>query len=60
MPEAVAGPIDAQSGEILAGGEAEQSPDSLAELKRGKAGSRRQLRNAQGLAEMVVDKGERR
>ena len=60
VPEPVARPIDAQSGQILAGGEAEYAPDSLIELERRKAGSRRKLGNAQGLIEMVIDIGERR
>ena len=60
VPEPVASPVNAQPGQILAGGKAEQSPDSLIELERRKAGSRREVGNAQGLIEMVVDIGERR
>ena len=59
MPQPIASPPDAQAGQILAGGEAEQSPDSLVELEGRKADSRRQLGNAQGLIEMVVDISER-
>ena len=58
VPEPITRPVDAKAGQILPGGEAAQGPDSLIELERGKAGSRRQLRNAQGLVEMVVDIGE--
>jgi hypothetical protein len=60
VPEPVAGPVDAQPGEILAGGEPEYCPDSLIELERRKAGSRRKIGNAQGLIEMIIDIGERR
>ena len=60
VPEPVASPIDAQPGQILAGGEAEYGPDSLIELERRKARSRREVGNAQGLIEMIVDIGERR
>ena len=60
VPEPVASPADPQPGQILTGGEAEQSPDSLIELERRKAGSRREFGNAQGLIEMIVDIGERR
>jgi hypothetical protein len=56
--KAVTGPVNAHSRQILPSREAEQSPDSLIELERGKAGSRRELRNAQGFIEMVVDIGK--
>ena len=60
VPEPVASQVDTQPGQILAGGKAEYCPDSLIELERRKAGSRRKLGNAQGLIEMVIDIGERR
>jgi hypothetical protein len=60
MPQPVASPVDAQSGQVLAGGKAEYCPDPLIELERRKPGSRREVGNAQGLIEMVVDIGERR
>ena len=59
MPEPVTSPADAQSRQILAGGQTEQSPDSLVELEGGKAGSRREIGNAQRRVEMVGDVGER-
>ncbi len=59
VPKAIAGPANAQPGQILPPGKAEESPDSLIELERGKPRSHRQLRNTQGLIEMVVDIGER-
>ena len=58
-PEPVARPPDAQPGQILAGREAEQSPQPLVELERRQAGSRGEIGNAQRLVEMVVDIGER-
>ena len=60
MPQPVASPVDAQPGQILAGGTAEYCPDSLIELERRNAGSRREVWNAQGLIEMIIDIGERR
>jgi hypothetical protein len=60
VPEPVARAIDAQPGEILASGKAKYRPDSLIELERREASSRRELGNARGLIEMVVDIGERR
>jgi hypothetical protein len=60
MPQAIAGPVDAEPRQILSSGEAEQRPDSLIELEGRKAGSSRKIWNAQGLTEMVVDIGERR
>ena len=45
-PQPVTGPVDAQPRQILAGRQAEQSPDFLVEPESGKAGSRGQIRNA--------------
>ena len=59
MLKPVAGAVDPHSRQILAGGEAEQSPDSLIELERRKARACSHFRNTQGLAEMIVDIGER-
>jgi len=58
VPEPVARAIDAQPGEILASGKAKYRPDSLIELERREASSRRELGNARGLIEMVVDIGQ--
>ena len=60
MPQAIAGPVDAEPRQILPGGETEERPYSLIELERRKAGSSREIWNAQGLTEMVVDIGEGR
>jgi hypothetical protein len=60
MLQPIAGTVDAQPRQILPGGEAEQRPYSLIELEGRKAGSSREIWNAQGLTEMVVDIGERR
>ena len=55
MAEAVASASDAKPGEILTGGKAEQGSNSLIELERRNARAGGELRNAQGLVEMIVD-----
>ena len=60
MPQPVAGPVDPEPGQILTGRHAEQSADSLIELERRKPGAPRELGNAQGLVEMVVNIAKRR
>lgn len=60
VPKPIASPVDAQPGQVLAGGRAKDCPDSLIELERREAGPRREVGNAQGLIEMLADMGERR
>jgi hypothetical protein len=59
VPKPVAGPADPKPRQVLAGGEARQSADSLIELERGKARLRSKLGNAQRLIEMIVDVSQR-
>jgi hypothetical protein len=60
VPEPIASPVDAQPGQVLAGGKAKYCPDSLIELELRKARAHREIGNAQGLIEMIIDIGERR
>jgi len=59
MLKPVAGSVDPHPRQMLAGGETEESPDSLIELERRKARARSHVGNTQGLSEMVVHIGER-